>query len=217
MTTPIFPREYITALCNEQERCSSEDEMFQNVGIAGGLALLLNEAAFLSAQPTIPAAIKDFEHRLELWQPPLPQPGLSPKEAMDANDYFYSCSAWKAGIQIYASRVFRDSKASDPQMQFLVRQCLVSISSIMAKGVLKQLIWSLFVSASEIVVEEMKPFARRIVAQIETDVGCLFVRDVGELLERLWRMRKDWDGEGGEAWWGDVLKVQQPGTNYLFG
>jgi len=217
MTTPVFPRQYITALCDGHETCPGEDEMFQNVGIAAGLALLLNEAAFLSAQPSIiPAAIKDFERRLEIWQPPLPPQGLSPKEAMDANDYFHSCSAWKAGLQIYTSRVFRDTKASDPQMQFLVRQCLVNISSIMAKGVHKQLIWSLFIAASEIVVEEMKPFVRRIVAQIETDVRCLFVRDVAELLERLWKMRKEWDGEGGEVWWGDVLKVQQ-GHNYLFG
>jgi hypothetical protein len=74
----------------------------------------------------------------------------------------------------------------------------------------------MFVAGSEIVVDEMKNVVRRIFHRVREDIGCLFVRDAEERLEKLWEMRNCLEVKEREAWWADVL-VAQAGEYYFFG
>jgi hypothetical protein len=190
--------------------------MFQLIGVPGDLFLLLNEATHLATMPYDWIVIEDLEARVRSWNPPPSPEFLSPKNAMLADDFLHACLAWKASILIYISRVFRATEAADRVQQRLVRECLTNVSSIVAGSILKQLVWSMFVAGSEIVVDEMKNVVRRIFHRVREDIGCLFVRDAEERLEKLWEMRNCLEVKEREAWWADVL-VAQAGEYYFFG
>jgi hypothetical protein len=217
-TMPVFSSAYAHALCNSRELhpCSDDDGYFHQVGIPGDLFLLLNEAVVLASQMSADIIADDIEERVQAWEPPPPPKNLSPKNALLADDFLHACRAWKASILIYIRRVFRDTKAADPELQTLVRECITNIASVVTKNILKQLVWSLFVAGSEIVVDDMRSFVTRIIEQIEKDIGCHFVADAGAQLKDIWQLRKDGEDCGREVGWKDVLHTLD-GESYLFG
>lgn len=137
------------------------------------------------------------------------------------HDYYNAANAWKYGLLLYISRVFKWDPASQVRLSeftSLSRLILDSVRCCRPESPMrKQLLFPVFVAGSE----SVDSYSRNLVRDF-CDTWCQTSRyslfgEAGAILQEIWAQR-DLSPSDSTVWWGSVIDGKQlDGTAFLFG